>query len=182
MTNKSQHTRRAILAAARAHFAERGYERSTVRAIGAAAGIDAAMVIRYFGSKENLFAHASEFALELPDLAALPHDYVGEALAAHFLELWEANESLRVLLRSGVTNAEASAAMRGIFGAQLVPIVAALGTDRVEERAALAASQMLGLALARYILAFPPMVSMGRDELVAFIGPTLQRYLVGELP
>ena len=52
----------------------------------------------------------------------------------------------------------------------------------VEERAALAASQVLGLALARYILAFPPMVLMGRDELVAFIGPTLQRYLVGELP
>jgi AcrR family transcriptional regulator len=181
VTEKSERTRAAILASARVQFAERGFERTTVRSIAASAGIDASMVIRYFHSKEQLFAQASEFRLELPDLAGLPRGKVGSTLARHFVDLWEGNEQLHILLRSGVTNSAASETMHRIFGAQLVPVVAALRVDRASKRAALAASQVLGLALARYILKLPPLVTMGRDELVAFIGPTLQRYLVGPL-
>jgi AcrR family transcriptional regulator len=182
LTMKSQRTKDAILATARDQFARSGYERTTVRAIAAAAEIDPAMVIRYFGSKENLFALASEFELELPDLSAVQRDRVGEALIEHFLVLWEGNTSLQVLLRAGVTHAESSERMRGIFGVQLIPVIEALGVDRAHERAALAASQVLGIALCRYVLAFPDVVALERHALIATVGPTLQRYLVGTLP
>ena len=178
---KSDRTRAAILTAARTQFAQHGYERATVRSIARAAGIDASMVIRYFGNKEHLFALASEFELDLPALARGPRESVGQVLLAHFVNLWEGNESLQVLLRSGVTNPEAAATMQRIFGEQLLPVVLSLGSDRPRERAALVASQVLGLALCRYILHLPPLDTMGREELINDVGPTLQRYLVGPL-
>lgn len=180
-TKKSQRTREAILDAARTQFAEIGYERATVRSIAAAAGIDPAMVIRYFGSKDGLFASASEFSLRLPDLTAPPRDAVGVTLVRHFLELWEGNDTLQLLLRTGVTNPQAAAAMREIFGSQLIPQVVALGVDRPQERAGLAATQVLGLALCRYILAFPPIVALGHDELVSSVGAVVQRYLIDDV-
>lgn len=77
------------MTAARERFATEGYERATVRAIAADAGIDPAMVMRYFGSKERLFAAAAEFDLRLPDLAAVPADEIGAVLVGHFLDRWE---------------------------------------------------------------------------------------------
>ena len=81
---------RSILAAARELFAAQGYERTTVRDIAARAEIDPALVIRYFGSKDGLFARAAVFDLRLPDLArrwTAPAS--GEALVRHFLDVWE---------------------------------------------------------------------------------------------
>lgn len=171
-----------ILAAARERFAADGYERATIRAIAADARIDPSMVMRYFGSKEKLFAAAAYFDLELPDLAAAPLGEVGRRLAGHFLDRWEADEGLMVLLRSGVTNADAAERMRSIFAEQLLPVVARFGGDPHEagRRAGLAASQVLGLALCRYLLRFPPIASMSRAEVVDHVGPTLQRYLTGD--
>ena len=170
-----------ILAAARERFAADGYERATIRAIAADAGIDPAMVMRYYGNKERLFAAAAEFDLELPDLTRIPREEIGAALAAHFLERWERDEALLILLRAGVTNEAVAERMRTIFAAQLAPAIAETTGDAPDTavRASLAASQVLGMALCRYVLEFPPLVTMSRQEVVDWIGPTLQRYLVG---
>lgn len=170
-----------ILAAARERFAADGYERATIRAIAADAGIDPAMVMRYYGNKERLFAAAAEFDLELPDLTRIPREEIGAALAAHFLERWERDEALLILLRAGVTNEAVAERMRTIFAAQLAPAIAQTTGDAPDTpaRASLAASQVLGMALCRYVLEFPPLVTMSRQEVVDWIAPTLQRYLVG---
>src|SRR3954454_9723820 len=119
---RSDATRAAILDAARERFAADGYERATVRAIAADAGIDPSMVIRYYGSKEGLFAAAVDLDLRLPDIASLPSDQAGETLVRHFFELWEGEgpgEVLTVLLRSAVTNDGAAERMRTIFATQV---------------------------------------------------------------
>ncbi|WP_448334296.1 TetR/AcrR family transcriptional regulator, partial [Streptomyces sp. DSM 41534] len=139
------------------------------------------MVMRYYGNKERLFAAAAEFDLELPDLTQVPRAQIGAALAAHFLERWERDEALLILLRAGVTNEAVAERMRTIFAGQLAPAVAETTGNAPDtpERASLAASQVLGMALCRYVLEFPPLVTMSRQEVVDWIGPTLQRYLVG---
>jgi AcrR family transcriptional regulator len=180
MRRTSETTKAAILAAARERFAADGYERATIRAVAAHAGIDPAMVMRYFGNKEKLFAAAADFDLQLPDLSTVPPDQVGNVLAAHFLERWEADGALMVLLRTSVTNDDAAERMRAIFAGQLGPYAARMSDDPASapQRAALVATQVLGMALCRYVLRLPPVVAMTHEEVIAWIGPTLQHYLV----
>lgn len=166
-----------ILAAAREQFARAGFERATIRAIAADANIDPSMVMRYFGSKDQLFAAAADFDLELPDLTAIGRDQLGAALVDHFMNRWERDEVLIVLLRASATNAEAAQRMRVMFASQLLPMIAKINPDEPERRAALIATQTLGLALCRYVLQLPPIVTMPHDEAVAWLGPTVQRYL-----
>jgi AcrR family transcriptional regulator len=182
MRRSSQQTKAAILAAARARFAADGYDRATIRAIAADAGIDPAMVMRYFGSKERLFAVATEFDLRIPDLAQARPEQIGALLAGHFLDRWEGDEALLILLRAGVTSEAVAERMRTIFASQLVPMVATLYEEEAATRAALAASQVLGFALCRYVLRFPPAAAMSREQAVAWLGPTLQRYLIADAP
>ena len=140
------------------------------------------MVMRYYGSKEGLFAAAAEFELGLPDLARIPRRQIGERAAAYFLQRWEHDDSLQVLLRVGVTNEVAAARLRAIFADQLAPMVASVAPPGVDAaaRAGLVASQVLGVALTRYVLRLPPVATMDHDELVSWIGPTLQRYFTGD--
>ena len=181
---RSDATRAAILTAARERFAADGYERATIRAIAADAAIDPAMVMRYYGSKEKLFAAAAVFDLRLPSLDGVPPDEVGATLVNHFLNRWEDDEALVALLRAGATNEAAAERMRGIFAAQVAPVVAALSPDPAEVpmRAGLLATQALGLALCRYVLRLPPVVALSRAEVVAWLGPTVQRYLTAPTP
>lgn len=177
---KSDATRATILAAAREQFAASGYQAATIRAIAAAAGIDPALVMRYYGNKEGLFAAAAEFDLRLPDLGALPRDAIGGALVEHFLDRWEGDETLMALLRTAATNEAAAARMQAIFATQMAPLIARLcGEPRAAAaaRAGLIATQILGLALCRYVLKLPPVVALKRPEIVRRIGPTVQRYL-----
>ena len=181
---RSDATRAAILTAARERFASDGYERATIRAIAADAGIDPSMVMRYYGNKEKLFAAAAEFDLHLPDVLALPVETVGDVLARHFLDRWEGDEPLIALLRAAATNEAAAARMRELFGAQLLPVTAALSPRPAEapRRAGMVAAQMLGVALCRYVLRLPPVVQMSTDEAAGWLAPTLQRYLTGPAP
>jgi AcrR family transcriptional regulator len=179
-SRQSAATRAAILSAARERFAASGYERATIRAIAADAGIDPAMVMRYYGSKEQLFAAAAaQVDLRLPDLAAVPPEEVGIRLARHFLDRWEHDEAMSVLLRAGATHEAAAQQMHRIFATQIVPAVATGCPDPAEAsaRAALITSQVLGAALCRYVLHLPPFVSMTAGEVTAWLGPVLQHYL-----
>lgn len=181
MRRSAAETKDKILAAARERFAADGYDRATIRAIAADADIDPAMVMRYFGNKERLFAAAAEFDLELPDLTTAPRDHMGHALVTHFLDRWERDETLFILLRAGVTNDAIAERMRAIFAGQLGPVLRATGEDPREGtmRAGLVASQILGMALCRFVLRFPPLAAMTRQEVIEWLGPTVQRYLTG---
>jgi AcrR family transcriptional regulator len=183
---RSEQTRAAILAAARRRFAADGFERTTIRAVAADAGIDPSMVMRYYGSKDGLFAAAADLDLRLPDLAGVPRDKLGETLVRHWLALWEGGEDdelLIVLLRSAVTNPTAAEHLRTVFGAQVATTVAAIVDDPGETaaRAGLVATQMLGLALCRHLVRLPPVVALDAETLTAGVGPTIQRYLTGPL-
>ncbi|WP_461075623.1 TetR/AcrR family transcriptional regulator [Streptomyces deserti] len=181
---RSDTTRAAILHAARERFAADGYERATIRAIAKDARIDPSMVMRYFGTKEGLFAAAVAVDLKLPDLRALPREEVGATLVSHFLGLWEENEVLTALLRVGVTNQAGAERMQGIFRDQLLAVTREVCPDpeQAPARTALMAAQLLGLALARYVLRFSPAVALTRQEIVAWLGPTVQRYLTAPHP
>jgi AcrR family transcriptional regulator len=181
---RSDATRTAILTAARERFAADGYERATIRAIAKDARIDPSMVMRYFGNKDGLFAAAVALDLRLPDLTRVPRDEAGRALVTHFLSLWEENEELTAVLRVGATNQAGAERMQGIFRDQVLPVALQMCPDpeQAPTRAALCASQLLGLALTRYVLRLPPTVALRPEEIVAWLGPTVQRYLTAPSP
>ncbi len=178
---RSDVTRAAILEAARRHFAREGFGRATIRAIAADAGIDPSMVIRYYGNKDGLFDAALNVDLGLPDLSAVAEDALGETIARRFLELWETapgNELLLALLRSSISDDTAAQRFQRVFAEQLMPMVTAVGDPAdAPRRAGLVVSQVLGLALCRYVLQLPPVVGLSRAQIVTTIGATLQRYL-----
>lgn len=181
---RSDATRNAILAAARERFAQDGYERATIRAIARDAHIDPSMVMRYYGNKEGLFAAAVTVDLRLPDLGGTPREESGRALVTHFLDLWEENEQLTAVLRVGATNRAGAERIRDIFRDQLLPMARQACADpgQAPVRAALCAAQLLGLALTRYVLRLEPAVTLSRAEIVAWLAPTLQRYLTAPSP
>jgi len=182
---KSDRTRAAILGAARDQFERHGYDRTGIRAIAAAAGIDPSMVIRYFGSKDGLFAAAAQVDLQLPDLTRVPVRQRGHALLEHFMRRWEGDLSddvLILLLRSAVTNAEAAQRLQAVFQEQLAHALASIADpEEALRRAALIASQTLGLALGRYLLNIPGLHDQPADQLIADIAPSIQRYLCSPL-
>ncbi|WP_328427614.1 TetR/AcrR family transcriptional regulator [Streptomyces sp. NBC_00443] len=181
---RSDATRTAILDAARERFAADGYERATIRAIARHANIDPSMVMRYYGNKEGLFAAAVAIDLKLPEPSSLSRDDAGRALVTHFLAMWEENEVLTALLRVGATNQAGAERMQGIFADQLLPVARRVCPDpeQAPARAALASSQLLGLALTRYVLRFPPAVALAPEEITAWLAPTVQRYLTAPYP
>lgn len=178
---KSDRTRAAILAAAAELFAKSGFERTTVREVAERAGIDPALVIRYFKSKDRLFAEAATIRLGTLAPAGTDASTVGAQLIAHFLDLWEGAQSgqgMTVLLRSAASNEQAAAKMRKVFLTQVVPVVSAFGDPATSAaRAGLVSSQLLGLAMCRYVLKLPPVVALSRDQIIATVGPVLQRYV-----
>ena len=181
-TPKSAQTRATIEAAAKEAFAANGFDRTSLRDVAARAGIDAAMIIRYFGGKDALFARVATPDLRLPDLRDIDSAKIGETLVRHFLEQWEdGSGGLAVLLRSATSNEEAAQRLLDVFRGQVFPAIARAGGDRPRERAGLIASQILGLAFTRYLLKIPPMATMPRETLVRAIGATVQRYAMGKL-
>lgn len=183
---KSDRTRAAILQAARAQFQARGYDRTNIRAVAAAADIDPSMVIRYYGSKEGLFAAAAHVDLQLPNLSSVPARHRGRALLEHFIRRWEGDLSddvLVLLLRSAVTDERAAQRLQAVFREQLVGTMSRISDPQEAlRRAGLIASQVLGLALGRYLLKIPGLADRPAEDLIADLAPTIQRYLSAPLP
>jgi AcrR family transcriptional regulator len=175
---RSEPTRRRILEAARRQFAAEGYERTTIRTVAAEAAIDPSMVMRYFGSKEGLFAAAASFELALPDLAAVPAKQRGRVLAQHFLALWgDGGGGLAILLRAAATNEGAAERVRKVFREQVVPAIAAVAPDAPAARAALISSQVLGVAYTRFVVEISELARLDEHALVSALGRTIQHYL-----
>jgi AcrR family transcriptional regulator len=177
---RSEGTRRAILGAARAAFAARGYELTTIRAVAAQAGVDASMVMRYFHSKAGLFTAAVTMDLQIPDLRSVPARDRGELLVRTFVSRWEDpvhDDEMIAMLRTGVTSETVAEQLQSVLGQLVTGPIAALGDERAAERGALIAAQLLGLGLCRYILRFEPLASLPPDDVVAAVAPSIQHYL-----
>jgi AcrR family transcriptional regulator len=182
-------TRAAILDAARARFAGEGFRGATVRAIAGDAGVDPALVMHYFGTKQALFVAAMEFPLDpaqvVPHLVGPGIDGLGERLVRFLIgvidELGEANPMLG-LVRSAVSHPDAARMMREFLGEAILDRVAeAIEADRPRLRADLCASQIVGILMARQILALPELAAADRELLIGVYGATIQRYLTGSL-
>jgi len=181
-------TRAAILGAARELFASSGYGGTSIRAVAAAAGVDAALVHHYFGTKDDLFLAALQLPID-PRSAMLPVlegglPGAGERLLRVFLGVWddEQNQQPLLALVRGLAEPSGQRLVRdGVLQMVLGPVGRGLGIDDPERRMALVASQMVGVVILRYLLRAEPLASMAPDELVAAYAPTLQRYLSGPL-
>jgi len=191
-------TREAIGEAARAQFADLGYHGATIRGIAAAAEVDPALVHHYYGTKEALFAAAMRLPVipsEVLTAALSGPAAEGQGFGAHLvrtaLTLWESDgikETFLGLLRSAVTSEQASVMLREFISDTILSTVARVaGLDRqaspaeAEYRATMVATQMLGLALTRLVLGLPAAAGASVDELAATVGPSVERYLSGDI-
>lgn len=181
-------TRAEVLAAARASFAEKGFRGTTIRAVGAAAGVDPALVHHYFGSKDDLFLAALEMPVDprevLAPVVAQGPDGAGERLLRTFLSVWDDPDMqvrLLAVVRSVLTDDGGTLLKDGFIPVVVGPVLAQLVKDRPDVRIPLVASQVVGLIVTRYVIAFPPMAQMPAEDLVARVGPVLQHYLTGDL-
>ncbi|MCX4958946.1 TetR family transcriptional regulator [Streptomyces virginiae] len=181
-------TQERIRLAAREVFAERGYDKTSVRGIAKVAGVDPALVHHYFGSKDDLFAAAVEVSIEpalvVPAIIGEGPDGIGERLARYFLGVWE-NPVTRVpllaVIRSALTHEAAAKVLRELVLRRLLARVAAdLDVPDPTFRAELAASHMVGIAILRYVVQVEPLASADPEKIVALVAPTLQRYLTEE--
>ncbi|MGW5651200.1 TetR/AcrR family transcriptional regulator [Streptomyces humi] len=185
---ESAGTRDRILAAAREEFSERGYEKTSVRGIAKAAGVDPALVHHYFGTKEQIFEAAVSvaFAPAVNAPAAIadgPLDGVGERLTRFIFGVWENPTSrapLLAIVRSAVNNEAAAAVFRRLVAAQLLRRIAGqLDLPDAELRAGLAAAQLVGCAMLRYVIKVEPLASADLEQIVRRIAPVVQGHLTG---
>jgi AcrR family transcriptional regulator len=182
-------TREAIRAAARRLFAERGFEGASMRAIAAEAGVDAALITHFFGSKANLLGAAIDWPFdpdrELPRLLSAGSDHAGGRLVALFVRTWDREGSRHpviTLLRAAVNEPSAADLLADFMRTRLFgPLLAELGSDQPDTRGNLVAAQLGGLGLARYILRFEPLASAQPRDVVRWVAPGIQRYLTAPL-
>ena len=183
-------TRERIRTSARELFAQSGIDKTSIRAIAAAAGVDPALVHHYYGTKQQLFAAAIHVPIDpmevLGPLRDTPVEKLGYTLPSLLLPLWdsEVGKGLIATIRSLLAGSEVSllrSFLQDIIGAEVgtrVDDPPGTGLIRVQ----FVASQLVGVVMARYILELDPFKSLPIEQIVETIGPNLQRYLTGDLP
>ena len=181
-------TRDQIADAARTLFAEVGYERTSFRKIAAAAGVDPALVVHFYGSKEGLFRQVMALPPEIADalarLADGPRETVGRRLAEAVVGALENPASRAITLgriRCATTHPDAAALVRETVTRDIHQVAEAVNDDRPDVRAVLIGVQVVGMALARYVVFVEPLASMTASEVIDVVAPTFQHYLVGPL-
>ncbi|WP_042363787.1 TetR/AcrR family transcriptional regulator [Streptacidiphilus neutrinimicus] len=180
-------TRGAVLEAARVEFGARGYDKASMRGIARVAGVDAALLHHYFGSKEQLFLAALDFPIDPAAVVQLitsgDPDQMGERLVRFLLMIWgrpEVLDRLLAVLRTAVGSEQIAALLRDFMVRELVTRLAAeLDLEQAELRVELVLSQIIGLAVARYVIRAEPIASAAEEELLPLVAPTIQRYLTG---
>ena len=185
----NSNSREKIIKAARELFADRGYQGATMRAIADKAGVDASLVVHFFGNKVNLLAEAIDWPfdpeVEMPKLLADGRRNVGRRLAELAIHTWD-DEGTRhpifTLLRAGMTEPEAATMLRKFMVERLyAPLMELLGSDRPELRAGLVVSQITGVGMGRYVLKFDGLAEAKPEEVIDWLAPVLQSYLTGKL-
>ena len=175
-------TRADILAAARHRFATEGFERTTLRAIAADVGVDAALVIRYFGSKQDLFATATEFRIELPSLEGVEPDDIAAKLLPRYFAVWEDDKAFLALLRAAMTSRVAADTLNQTLATHVAPTLHAITPDNHDVRIALTDAFVIGLAMTRSVLPTLPVGDLSREELSRWAGPVFEQLLAGQAP
>jgi AcrR family transcriptional regulator len=178
-----------VLDAARSHFVEHGYSGTRLRDVAATAGVDVALVHYFFSTKDNLFAAAMELPIDPAEVAAGlldgPRDELAGRMLERFLGIWDAPgaaDPLIALVRSASTHEPAAELLRGFIHHGVIgPLIARLEVDDHERRAALVASQILGLVLIRYVVRVEPLASDNRATVIAALEPAIAQHLSGPL-
>jgi AcrR family transcriptional regulator len=178
-------TRDAILAVARRRFATRGYDATSLRSIAAEAEVDPALLIHYFGTKEELFAAATGLPAGLPErfagLTALPTEDRVRALVGAYLQLVDSDKSrnaVLALVRSAVSHDRAAAMLREFLTAELLPVISGLtGHADARLRASLVAAHLIGIAVLRHVLRVEPLARATQEEIIALAAPAIEQYL-----
>jgi AcrR family transcriptional regulator len=178
-------TRGEILTAARESFASKGFDRTSIRGVAREAGVDAALVHHYFGGKDELFIESMALPIDPRVVASTvldgPREGLGRRIIETFLGVWESpdgQQRMKAVLRSAVGTEEVAQLMRdGISRMIMLPVSHALGTPDARLRVSLVASQLIGMALMRYLVELEPLASVSPSELADRIGPILQSYL-----
>ncbi|KRD05676.1 TetR family transcriptional regulator [Mycobacterium sp. Root265] len=178
-------SRDAVLAAAKHHFAAHGYEKTTLRAIARDAHVDPSMVLYLFGSKADLFRESLRLLLDPEQLVAAmtaAEGDVGTRLVRRYLQIWEGPEtgqSMIAMLQSATSNPDANEALRSFIQTYVLTAVSGVigGGEQAPLRAMLAATNLLGTALLRYVMKVPPLADLPTEDVVTLIGPTVNRYL-----
>lgn len=182
-------TKGQILTSARTLFARDGLDRTSIRAVAADAGVDPALVHHYFGTKHKLFLAAIELPIDPLDvvgpLREVPIDELGPTLVRTVVGVWdsELQESGIALLRAVISGPDPT-----LIRTMVLEVVLAEITERADNpagtgrlRANLVGSAVLGMIMTRYLLRFEPLASLPADDVVANLGPTIQRYLTGPI-
>lgn len=181
--------RSLVMAAARELFSELGFDRTTIRAVAARAGVDPALIHHYYGNKDGLLAATltpPAAAAQLLTGAFDDPDNAGEEFVRRVINVWETHlevrEQMLAMLRAGLSHEHAAAMLREMHRAfVLAAIGGVVAEDRREFRAALIGSHLAGLLLARYLLKVPGLVAATPAELVETVGPVVQHYLTGAI-
>ena len=179
--------RERILAASVDEFGDLGYDAATIRGIAARAGVDASLVHHYFGTKADLFGETVGVPMRpdiaVPEILDGPREVVGERIVRYLLETWEQPDVRRrgvVLLRTAIGNRLTTPLLAGFLSRELLTRIAErLDGGDADLRASLAATQIAGMLILRYVVELPALAEASVDDLVAHIGPTVQRYLYG---
>ena len=177
-----------MLAAAKRRFATEGYEKTTLRAIADEARVDPSMVLYLFGSKQELFRESLRLIMNPDELVAALTDRegdIGTRMVRTYLRIWERLEtggSMRAMLQSATSNSDAHDAFRGFMQDYVLTAVSEAlgGGEDAPLRAMLAASQLVGVAMLRYVMEVPPLATLTPDQVVRLIAPTLTRYLTAD--
>ena len=184
-------SRDAVLSAAKERFATEGYEKTTLRAIARDAHVDPSMVLYLFGSKEELFSESLRLIIDPEVLVAAltgatdDEPDIGTRMVRTYLRIWETPDTaatVRAMLQSATSNSHAHDAFRGFMQNYVLTAVSGVlgGGEQARLRATLAASQLVGTALLRYVIEVPPLATLPVEEVVALIAPTVTRYLTAD--
>jgi AcrR family transcriptional regulator len=181
-------SRDAVLAAAKKRFATDGYEKTTLRAIARDAHVDPSMVLYLFGSKLDLFRESLRLIIDpqvlVSALTAADGD-VGARMVRVYLRIWESPDtgpSMVAMLQSATSNSDAHEAFRSFMQSYVLTAVSGVlgGGERARLRAMLAATNLVGTAMLRYVMKIPPLATLSDEEVVRLIAPTVTRYLTAD--
>ncbi len=185
----SSTTRDAILAAAKKSFANDGFAATTIRKVAKDAGVDPALVMQFYQSKDVLFgaslAISAEALSTMADAFDGPVDGLGLRVTRAFLTLWEQNsadsESLMAMLRSAVSSELAAAQIRDFVQYRLVEVISAKLNGRANAalRAGLASAMLTGVIVGRNIVRIPVIADQDQDAVIELVGASIQTILVG---
>ncbi|MFJ6437978.1 TetR/AcrR family transcriptional regulator [Streptomyces sp. NPDC091416] len=167
-------TEARILDSARELFAEKGFEQTTIRAVAAAASVDPALVMQYYGSKRELFSQAVRVvpaALTATDTDEL----VDQLLASLGLKLGGLPEGTLAMMRSMLTDQAAADHVRAALGRQIDSVGAALpAAEDPELRATLLVTVLLGVTIGHQFLGLTALREVPADHVAALLRPAIK--------